>query len=124
MNEAKESPMVQVRFDPPVHWEDWCSWLLALWLCISPGVLSFGGEVVATSAAVFTGFLLICTEIVTLSTFRSWEEWANVLLGAWLIAAPWILGVPSAAATINFTVVGVLVAGLALYELRQNEKKL
>lgn len=51
--------MAQIKFEPPIHWEDWCSWLLALWLCISPGVLGFGGEGVATSAAVFTGFLLI-----------------------------------------------------------------
>ena len=115
--------MAQIRFDPPVHWEDWCSWLLALWLCISPGVLSFGGDGVATSAAVFTGFLLICTEIVTLSTFRPWEEWFNVLLGAWLIAAPWVLGVSNATVTTNFTVVGALVLGLALYELSQNAKK-
>jgi hypothetical protein len=115
--------MAQVRFDPPIHWEDWCSWLLAIWLCISPGALNFGGEALATSAAVLTGFLIICTEIVTLSAFRSWEEWVNVLLGAWLIAAPWILGVSSAAATTNFTIVGALVLGLALYELWQNESQ-
>jgi SPW repeat-containing protein len=113
--------MAKIRIDLPVHWEDWCSWLLAIWLCISPGVLSFGEEAIATYAAVFTGFLLICTEIVTLSTFRSWEEWINVLLGAWLVAAPWVLGVASMAAKTNFTIVGALVVGLALYELWQNE---
>jgi len=115
--------MAKVRFEPPIHWEDWCSWLLAIWLCISPGVLGFGHEAVATSAAVFTGFLLICTEIVTLSTFRVWEEWVNVLLGAWLIAAPSVLGVSSATAATNFTVVGLLVVGLALYELWQIKKQ-
>ena len=114
--------MAKVRFEPPIHWEDWCSWLLAIWLCISPGVLSFGHQAVATSAAVFTGFLLICTEIVTLSTFRAWEEWVNVLLGAWLIAAPSILGVSGTAAT-NFTIVGLLLIGLALYELWQIKKQ-
>ena len=115
--------MAQVRFNPPIHWEDWCSWLLAIWLCISPGVLSFGGDGIATSAAVFTGFLLICTEIVTLSTFRPWEEWLNVVLGAWLIAAPWLLHLPSAAVTTNFTIVGILVAGMALYELSQGKRQ-
>jgi hypothetical protein len=57
--------MTRVRLNPPVHWESWCSWLLAIWLCISPGLLKF-----ATYAAVLTGFVLICTEIVTISTFR------------------------------------------------------
>ncbi len=115
--------MVKIRFEPPIHWEDWCSWLLASWLCISPGVLSFGGEAIPTFAAVLTGFLLICTEIVTLSAFRSWEEWANISLGAWLIAAPWILHVSSRAATNNFIIVGALVLGLAVYELSQSEKQ-
>jgi hypothetical protein len=66
--------------------------------------------------------MIICTEIVTLSAFRSWEEWVNVLLGAWLIAAPWILGALSATATTNFIIVGALVLVLALYELWQNGK--
>jgi hypothetical protein len=25
-----------VEFSLPKQWEDWCSWLLGLWLCISP----------------------------------------------------------------------------------------
>ena len=115
--------MAKVRFEPPVHWEDWCSWLLAIWLCISPGVLSFGGDGLATSAAVFTGFLLICTEIVTLSSFRPWEEWANVLLGAWLIIAPWVLHLSGAAVIANFTIVGTLVLALALYEISQTNRQ-
>ncbi len=115
--------MAQIRFDPPIHWQDWCSWLLAIWLCISPGVLSFGSDGVATSAAVFTGFLLICTEIVTLSTFRPWEEWFNVLLGAWLIIAPWALHLSNTVVTTNFTIVGALVLGLALYELSQSNRQ-
>jgi hypothetical protein len=55
--------------------------------------------------------------VVTLSAFRAWEEWLNVLLGAWLIAAPSIADIESSAATVNFTVIGVLVLVLALYEL-------
>lgn len=109
--------MARVRFNPPVHWESWCSWLLAIWLCISPGPLKYGDDQIATYVAVLTGFVLICTEIVTISTFRLWEEWFNVIIGCWLIAAPWILHFTSSSATTNFVVVGLLVAILALYEL-------
>ena len=28
----------------PKQWEDWCSWLLGLWLCISPWALLFDLE--------------------------------------------------------------------------------
>lgn len=63
--------------------------------------------------------MLICLEVVTISAFRLWEEWVNVFLGAWLIAAPWILRLSSMTATINFVIMGLLVAALALYELWQ-----
>jgi hypothetical protein len=86
--------------------------------------LQFGHEGTATFAAVITGVLLICIEIVTVSTFRWWEEWFNVGLGLWLIAAPWVLSFDlSRAATANFVVVGALVVALALYELRQGEEE-
>jgi len=118
------SGMAQVRFDPPVHWEAWCSWLLGLWLCISPGPLQFGNEGTATFAAAMTGVLLICIEVVTISTFRWWEEWINVALGVCLIVAPWVLYFDlNRAATANFVIVGALVVALALYELRQGEEE-
>jgi hypothetical protein len=116
--------MAQVRFNSPLHWEAWCSWLLGIWLCISPGPLQFGNEGTATFAAVLTGVVLICIEVVTVSTFRLWEEWISVVLGAWLIVAPWILSFHlNAAATANFVIVGAMVVALALYELRQGERE-
>jgi len=117
--------MARIQFNPPIHWESWCSWLLSIWLCISPGPLKYDAEPTATTAAVLTGFVLICTEIVTISTFRLWEEWINVLIGSWLIAAPWLLRFSSPSATINFVIIGLLVATLALYELWRgpNEKE-
>ena len=110
--------MAKVRFNPPRQWENWCGWLLAIWLCISPGPLGYGDEHTATYAAVLTGIVLICTEMLTISPFRLWEEWLNVFVGCWLIAAPWLLQVRSSSATVNFVIVGALVATLALYKLR------
>lgn len=110
--------MAKVRFNPPLQWENWCGWLLAIWLCISPGPLGYGHEQAATYAAVLTGIVLICTEMLTISPFRLWEEWMNVVVGCWLIAAPWLLQVQSSSATANFIIVGALVAALALYKLR------
>jgi hypothetical protein len=109
--------MAKVRFNPPLQWENWCGWLLAIWLCISPGPLGFGDDQTATYAAVLTGIVLIVTEMLTISPFRLWEEWMNVLVGCWLIAAPWLLRVHSSSATINFVIVGTLVAALAVYKL-------
>ncbi len=114
--------MPAARFTPPSHWEDWCSWGLGIWLCISPWALRFDLQPVATRAAVITGVLVILTEAITLSAFRAWEEWVNVILGVWLIAAPWIIPTTSAVVTANFVVVGLLVLALAVNEIRNPDR--
>jgi hypothetical protein len=107
--------MATIAFSPPKHWEDWVGAVLGLWLVVSPWVLEYG-EMAANQNAVFVGFLLIATEFVALSAFSVWEEWINVILGAWLVVSPWILGV-ALVPTVNFVIVGLLVLALALYEI-------
>jgi hypothetical protein len=111
--------MADAKLSAPEHWQDWVSWVLGFWLCISPWALYFEAEPNATPAAVITGLLLIATEAVTLSAYRAWEEWVNVVLGVWLVVAPWLLGMRSPAAIGDFVVVGLLVVALAAYELWQ-----
>jgi len=111
--------MATAKFKPPQQWEDWCSWGLGIWLCISPWALRFDLDGGATRVAVITGILLILTEMLTLSFFRAWEEWVNVVLGLWLLVAPWALGITNAAAVRNFLIVGLLVLILAAYEIWQ-----
>jgi SPW repeat-containing protein len=55
--------------------------------------------------------------MLTISPFRLWEEWINVCVGAWLIAASWLFNVSSSPAKINFVIVGALVVTLAAYKL-------
>ncbi|MGA7021797.1 MAG: SPW repeat protein, partial [Pseudolabrys sp.] len=68
---------------------------------------------------------VILAELLTLTVFRPWEEWINVILGAWLIVCPWIVGISSSTAKANFVVIGASIAVLALYEIwtarRQSE---
>jgi len=109
--------VAKVRFNPPLQWENWCGWLLAIWLCISPGALNYGDNLTATYASVLTGIVLLCTEMLTISPFRLWEEWINVVVGCWLIAAPWLLHLHGSSAKINFVIVGALVATFAAYKL-------
>jgi hypothetical protein len=111
--------MPAVGFTPPKQWEDWCSWGLGIWLCLSPWVLHFDLDTKATRVAVITGVLVILAEVVTLSVFSVLEEWINVLLGAWLVAAPWIVAVSAPHASANFIIVGLLVVALAAYEIWQ-----
>jgi len=55
--------------------------------------------------------------VVTLSVYRAWEEWINVILGAWLVICPWLLGISLSVAISNLVVVGLLVMALAFYEI-------
>jgi hypothetical protein len=64
-----------VGFSLPKQWEDWCSWLFGLWLCISPWALLFDLDSTATQIAVISGILVILAELLTLTVFRPWEEW-------------------------------------------------
>ncbi len=50
---------------------------------------------------------------------KRWQDWANLVLGVWLILSPWLLGFSGTpAATWNAVVVGVVVALMALLHLR------
>lgn len=101
----------------PKHWEDWVSWLLGFWLLLSPWTLSYSEDAPALRNAVTVGFVLIFVEVVTLSVFRPWQEWANVLIGVWLIASPFVLDFVNPAGTTNAIVIGGLVLLLAFYEI-------
>lgn len=111
--------MAQSAFSFPKQWQDWTSWALGLWLLLSPWALFFDNEPPALENALAIGALVIIVEIVELSIFRDWEEWINVVLGAWLAISPWALGIANSAARWNFLIVGTLVIALALYEIRE-----
>jgi hypothetical protein len=110
----------------PKQWTDWATWILGIWLCLSPWTLLFELDAPAMRNAVLLGALIIFVEVIELSIFRGWEEWINVGLGAWLIASTWVLGIEAPAAKINFVLVGLLVVALAIFEIwqiRQNPEE-
>ena len=115
--------MMRAELSLPKQWEDWANWVFGIWLCISPWALEFDLDTLPTRNAVIVGCLIILAEVVTLSVFRPWEEWINVALGAWLVISPWVLGMTPPAAKANAVIVGALVIGLALYEMREVRRR-
>jgi len=101
----------------PEHWEDWVNLALGVWLCASPWALQTADDLTVAQNAFIVGFLLIVVEVVTLSAFYLWEEWVSAALGAWLVISPWVLGLTAIVPVANFVIVGLLVLGLALYEI-------
>jgi hypothetical protein len=114
--------MAMTSFSLPKHWEDWIGAILGFWLFASPNVIAYGGSA-ATQNAFLVGVLLLVIAFVEVTIFRAWEEWINVILGAWLVVSPWVLGA-TAIATTNLVIVGLLVLALALYEIWDERRHL
>jgi hypothetical protein len=64
-----------------------------------------------------SGAAIAAISLAAMIAFARWEEWANLLLGLWLIVSPWLLGFAHTRA-MHFSIgLGCLVAFMALLEL-------
>ncbi len=91
--------------------------IVGVWLMAAPDVLDYGGAALMNDR-------IIGPILVTMAVCAIWEvlralRWVNALCGAWLLAAPWLLGVEHDAARINSMVCGVLAFALSLSKGKQ-----
>jgi len=90
--------------------------VLAAILLISPWLFTLTNttariDLWASSLAV------ILISLAAIAAFAKWEEWANLILGVWLIASPWILGFAHTRA-MHFSIgIGLAITFLAALEL-------
>lgn len=83
--------------------------LLSLWLIVSPWVLSFAGST-GMWIAVVTGAaaLILAWACYDSETMPSLFSWLVVLLGVWLIAAPFLFGMAGVTRLLwDYVIVGV-----------------
>ena len=98
--------------------------VLGGFVALSPWLFAFGYEA-ARLESVASGVLVVAISIAALIAFADWEEWAALALGLWLIASPWALGFPVAAAMkihIGVGLVLVYLAGLELWLIHYNHE--
>jgi hypothetical protein len=90
------------------RWQDWAILVLAIWLFVSPWMLQFGagalaspagtanGPTVAVSHAAWDawvlGIIVFLVAVSAIGSIQVWQEYWNLILGAWIFAAPWALG--------------------------------
>jgi hypothetical protein len=104
----------------PAHAQDWVNLVCAVLLFISPWILAFSGDVMATRAAWITGVVVAIFAVAALMQFAEWEEWISALLGVWMIVAPWVVGFASIGlAVAAFVVLGIVVLAASASELWQ-----
>lgn len=95
---------------------DLYNFLLAVLLFVSPWLFRLTNG--AARVDFWIGSLAIAAiSVGAIFAYANWEEWANLALGLWLVASPWVLGFAHARATPFSVAIGGAVAYLALLEL-------
>ncbi len=89
---------------------------LAMFLFISPWLFARASGTAAMDLWA-SGAAIALLSLTAMLVFSIWEEWANLLLGLWLIVSPWLLGFAHTSA-MHFSIgVGAAVAFFAAIEL-------
>jgi hypothetical protein len=90
--------------------------VLGTYLFVSHWLLAFRDGLGAENAWV-AGALIARLSLASIFAFFDWEEWLTLLLGAWLVIAPWALHFRHPSATHVSIGVGAIVLYLAALEL-------
>lgn len=102
------------------RWRDWLMLLFGAWLVVSPFLLGTTGAdaMMVMWNSVIVGVAVVVFAIAVLRKTQVWEEWVLLALGAWLIAAPFLLGYTGIAAAMwNSMIVGFLVGADSVWSL-------
>ncbi len=101
------------------RWQDIVMLVLGAWLIVSPFVLQYPDYTGYTAMnSYILGIGVIVFAAIALYMPQMWEEWVNLILGAWLIISPLVLGFrDDTVATANHFIVGLLVAADALFAM-------
>lgn len=85
---------------------------LGIWLMAAPVLLSDGHPAELNDRIV--GPLVAAFAIIACWQVTRGLRWMNVLLGVWLLAAPWVLGYDGVTSKIHSMLAGALVVALSL----------
>ena len=104
------------------RWVDWVNVGLGVWLIASPWLLTASaGDTFADWSSWSVGAAIVTVAFFAMYKSAVWGDALGVMLGAWLIASPWMLGFASASAlAANAVVLGMLVVCYALWAMRMD----
>ncbi|CCF85042.1 conserved membrane hypothetical protein [Nitrolancea hollandica Lb] len=96
-----------------VRWTPFASIALGLWLITSPVTFGYRSPAMAWSD-IISGLLVVIFAAVSVFPGRGWTQWANAVVGIWLLFAPLVFCAPDPAAYINDTLIGALVIAFSI----------
>jgi SPW repeat len=103
------------------RWQDWLMLIFGAWVFFSPfwmPAYASRGDAAAWNSYIF-GAIAFLLAWGALATKQLWEEWLNLLIGIWLIIAPFLLRFYSAepGAGWNQIILGILMGIDAIWVL-------
>ena len=100
--------------------QDYISLICAVVLFFSPWLFGFSSDDTASRTAWISAIVIGVITIAAIVQFAEWEEWVAMILGLWLIVAPWICGFSGLShAVTTFVVLGLIIAVASISELWQ-----
>jgi hypothetical protein len=106
--------VMMARLHRDTLWAHFVVMFLGLWLMTSPFALGYRDEWALSASDVASGALIVLFGALSLNRRFGWAQWANTLLGCWLLAAPLVFWTASPAAYVNDTAIGTLLIALAI----------
>jgi len=102
------------------RWVDWVNVIFGVWLIASPWLLTVaGGDKPGAWNSWIVGAGIVSLALFAMYKPAVWGDTIGILLGAWLLASPWMLGLAAApAVAMNAVIIGVLVICYALWAMR------
>lgn len=89
---------------------------LGVFLFASPWLFAMTGATARLDSWI-TGLLLLVVSAAAIVAFREWEEWIRLLVGIWMVVAPFVLGFPHTTGMHVSIAIGCIVLFLTLLEL-------
>jgi hypothetical protein len=102
----------------PKRWQDWVNVALGAWLVISPWLLGFADQKIASFTTWILGAAVVVFAGIGVCKKEVWPQGMTIVLGLVLMGAPWGFGFPEQlAATASVPVSGVLVVVFAIWAM-------
>lgn len=101
------------------RWENWTNLTLGILLFLAPTFFKNNNltSEVATRAgwnAWIVGAIIAVSAGMALRNLKPWEEWTNLVLGAWVVLSPWIFGYSTEGGPLWYSLIlGAVVATLS-----------
>lgn len=98
------------------RWQDWFNLVLGAWLIIAPLIGLGVNHGLAAWNSYISGAVVAIFAVIALARPQLWEEWLNLIIGLWLIIAPFALGYTHQTGPMwNQIIVGLLIGVDALW---------